>query len=57
MKVLIYSHYFAPSVGGVETAVLSLARGLEEREVDHDAQKISVTVATQTPLYGTRFLE
>jgi glycosyltransferase involved in cell wall biosynthesis len=28
MKLLIYSHFFAPSVGGVETLVLSLARGL-----------------------------
>jgi hypothetical protein len=25
MKLLIYSHFFAPSVGGVETLVLSLA--------------------------------
>jgi len=30
MKLLIYSHFFAPSIGGVETIVLSLARGLAE---------------------------
>jgi hypothetical protein len=28
VKLLFYSHYFAPSIGGVETFVLSLARGL-----------------------------
>jgi hypothetical protein len=30
MKVLVYSHFFAPSVGGVETMVLSLARSLAD---------------------------
>ena len=30
MKLLIYSHFFAPSVGGVEAVVLSLARGLAD---------------------------
>jgi hypothetical protein len=28
LNLLIYSHYFAPSVGGVESIVESLARGL-----------------------------
>jgi glycogen(starch) synthase len=42
MKILIYSHYFSPSVGGAERVVESLARGLAER--GHQ-----VTVATQTP--------
>lgn len=42
MKILIYSHYFAPSVGGVERVVESLARGFSER--GHH-----VTVATATP--------
>ncbi len=26
MKLLVYSHFFAPSIGGVETMVFSLAR-------------------------------
>lgn len=30
MKLLLYSHFLAPSVGGVESIVLSLARGLTE---------------------------
>jgi hypothetical protein len=28
MNLLIYSHYFAPSVGGVESIVQSLASGI-----------------------------
>jgi len=30
VKLLLYSHYFAPSIGGVETIVMSLARGLAD---------------------------
>ena len=50
MKLLIYSHYFAPSVGGVETIVLSLAQGLAA--LCHPGAKeepFEVTVVTQTP--------
>jgi glycosyltransferase involved in cell wall biosynthesis len=39
-KVVIYSHYFAPSVGGVETSVMSLATGL--------ATQFKITVVTNT---------
>ena len=42
MNILIYSHYFLPSIGGVESIVNSLASGLAERA------GITVTVATQT---------
>jgi glycogen(starch) synthase len=45
MKLLVYSHFFAPSVGGVETIVLSLARGLAGAECQ---RPFEVTVATQT---------
>jgi glycosyltransferase involved in cell wall biosynthesis len=45
MKVLLYSHAFAPKIGGVETYVMLLARGLAERGVE-------VTVATPTPSNG-----
>ncbi|MGC1484617.1 MAG: glycosyltransferase family 4 protein [Candidatus Acidiferrum sp.] len=49
MKLLLYSHFFAPSVGGVETIVLSLARGLAElRKPDGDPE-FEVSLATQTP--------
>jgi glycogen synthase len=41
MKVLIYSHSFAPNIGGVETYTMILARGLV-------AEGIPVSVVTQT---------
>ena len=47
MKLLIYSHFFAPSVGGVETAVLLLAEGLAQFRDGGPA--FEVTVATNTP--------
>lgn len=49
MKLLIYSHFFAPSVGGVETLVLSLARGLAGLSDASGAKEFEVTLATQTP--------
>lgn len=49
MKLLIYSHFFPPSVGGVETLVLSLARGLAELRASGGETEFEVTVATQTP--------
>ncbi len=45
MKLVLYSTVFAPSVGGVETLVASLARGLAvQREF-----AVEVTVITTTP--------
>jgi glycogen(starch) synthase len=49
MKLLIYSHFFAPSVGGVETLVLSLARGLAGLRTSSGESQFEVTLATQTP--------
>src|SRR5215475_7197072 len=34
VKLLLYSHAFAPSVGGVETIVATLARGLAKPPAD-----------------------
>jgi len=48
MKLLIYSHFFAPSVGGVETIVLSLAQGLSELCTAEGKKQFSVTLITQT---------
>jgi glycogen(starch) synthase len=48
MKLLVYSHYFAPSVGGVETIVLALAYGLAELHDSSGAQQFQVTLVTQT---------
>jgi glycogen(starch) synthase len=49
MKLLIYSHFFAPSVGGVETIVLSLARGLAGLRDSSGATQFEITLVTQTP--------
>jgi len=45
MNILIYSHAFAPQIGGVETYALHLARGLAARDQGNAAQ---VTVVTQS---------
>ena len=49
MKLLLYSHFFAPSVGGVETIVLSLARGLAGLRDSNGAPQFEITLVTQTP--------
>lgn len=49
MKLLLYSHFFAPSVGGVETLVLSLARGLAAQRNSAGTSKFDVTLVTETP--------
>jgi len=49
VKLLIYSHFFAPSIGGVETIVVSLARGLAELRDAKGALEFQITLATQTP--------
>jgi glycosyltransferase involved in cell wall biosynthesis len=50
VKLLIYSHYFAPSVGGVETIVALLARKLADTSnASTSAENFQVTVATKTP--------
>jgi glycogen synthase len=53
MKLLLYSNFFAPSVGGVETIVMSLARGLAELSEDKkDLARFDLTVVTGTPANG-----
>jgi glycosyltransferase involved in cell wall biosynthesis len=52
MKILIYSHYFMPSMGGVESLLRLLAQGLVERnagEVSRDSRRVDLTVVTATP--------
>ena len=48
MKLLFYSHYFAPSIGGVETIVLSLARGLAEVRTPDGLPEFNITLVTET---------
>ncbi len=49
MKLLVYSHFFTPSIGGVETIVLSLARGLAELRDATGAREFEIALVTQTP--------
>jgi glycosyltransferase involved in cell wall biosynthesis len=49
MKLLIYSHFFAPSIGGVETLVFSLAHGLSQLSAADGQRQFEVTLVTQTP--------
>jgi glycogen synthase len=52
MKLLVYSHFFAPSVGGVETLVLSLARGLVGLRGANGEAEFEVTLVTETAAQG-----
>jgi glycogen(starch) synthase len=49
MKLLLYSHSFAPNVGGVETIVLSLASGLAQLRTVDNRPKFDLTLVTETP--------
>ena len=49
MKLLIYSHYFPPSIGGVETIVLALAGGMADFPALSLGTRFEVTLVTQTP--------
>jgi glycosyltransferase involved in cell wall biosynthesis len=49
VALLLYSHFFPPSVGGVETIVLSLARGLAGLRDSNGAVQFEITLVTQTP--------
>ncbi len=49
MKLLIYCHFFAPSIGGVENIVLSLARGLADLRSREGLAEFEITLVTQTP--------
>jgi glycosyltransferase involved in cell wall biosynthesis len=52
MNLLIYSHYFAPSVGGVESIVQSLAAGVAELRTLNGDREFNVTVVTETSAGG-----
>jgi glycosyltransferase involved in cell wall biosynthesis len=52
MKVLIYSRPFAPLIGGVETYVMLLARGLASSSGARHSGAIQVTVATEAVVGG-----
>jgi glycogen(starch) synthase len=47
IRLLIYAHAFAPKIGGVESAVMSLAMGVAKSQAGSSVS--SVTVVTATP--------
>lgn len=49
MKVLIYSHAFAPRVGGTETIVELLARGLAQKGAERSGDSVELTLVTPVP--------
>ena len=52
IKLLIYAHFFAPSIGGVETSVFNLAQGLAALVGPARVVQFEITVVTQTPARG-----
>jgi glycosyltransferase involved in cell wall biosynthesis len=52
MKVLIYSHFFAPVIGGAESYARLLATGLSNAAERETRGAVEVTVATETPADG-----
>lgn len=52
-KLLLYSHSWAPSVGGVETVMMDLARGICHWSNSHPEDAWEVTLVTRTPADGT----
>lgn len=52
LKVLLYSHAFAPKIGGVETHVMLLAQGLACRFGRSGTRDLQVTVVTPVPADG-----
>src|ERR1700693_455081 len=52
MKLLIYAHSWAPSVGGIETVTMVLALGLANGKAAYAGEAIEVTLVTQASANG-----
>lgn len=54
LKLLIYAEYFLPVIGGVQTSVALLARGLAERDAADSSNdhRMEVTLVTRTAANG-----
>jgi glycogen(starch) synthase len=52
MKLLLYTHAFAPQVGGQETIVMQLAQGLLRQASSAQSGKLELTLITSTPANG-----
>ncbi|MGH9740605.1 MAG: glycosyltransferase family 4 protein [Candidatus Acidiferrales bacterium] len=54
MKLLLYSREFSPSVGGVQTIVAELARGLARSAEPRGDDAVDITLVTETPSSGPK---
>jgi glycosyltransferase involved in cell wall biosynthesis len=54
MNILICSSVWAPSIGGVQSVMGTLARGLVRESVPGDKQAIDLTIATRAPATDSR---
>lgn len=52
MKVLIYSRFFAPAIGGVESYAMLLATGLSRLGDTGVGSAVQITLVTETPAEG-----
>lgn len=52
LRLLLYSHNWAPLVGGIQTVTMGLARGLAGWEETHAGEPVEVTLVTDTPAGG-----
>ncbi len=52
VKILIYTHSFAPQIGGVQRIVMSLANGLTRLRTENGRAAAEVTLVTPTPARG-----
>lgn len=52
MKLLFYTHAFAPKVGGQETIVMLQAQGLARKPLSDTAETVELTLLTPTPADG-----
>lgn len=52
MKILVYSHDWAPTIGGIQTAMMALARELAAPHDIPGSERVEVTLVTPTPVGG-----
>jgi glycogen(starch) synthase len=52
MRILIYTHAFPPDVGGQETIVMDLARGIAQSTSSVSFETVELTIVTPVPANG-----
>ena len=52
LELMLYSHDWAPLIGGIQTITTALAEGLAKWAATHEGKVVNVTFVTQTPADG-----